>query len=321
MKIRLIFFNLNMKTIFQIVICGVLISSCSRSNTTDDMKQKPLRSYKVAMVQMEVEAGKLEANLDRARARIETAAQQGAQIALLPEVMDLGWTDPSARELAFEIPDGKTCKALRDAAKQNNIYVCAGIVEKDGDKRYNAAVIIDPSGEVILKHRKLNELDIAHDVYAQGDGLNVVHTPLGTMGLYICADATASGNALSEALGYMGADIILSPSAWAVPPDFDNVATPYGGTWRNVYEPVSSRFNLWVISVSNVGKIENGPWKGWDCIGSSLVFDANGKEVLQGPFGAMADTILYVDITLKDRPARGTAWHEYWTKQQIQKTP
>ena len=279
------------------------------------MTQKPLRNYKVAMVQMEVEAGKLDANLARAKERIATAAQHGAKIALLPEVMDLGWTDPSARELAYEIPDGKTCKALRDAAKQNNIYVCAGIVEKDGDKRYNAAVIIDPAGEVILKHRKLNELDIAHDVYAQGDGLNVVHTPLGTMGLYICADATASGNALSEALGYMGADLILSPSAWAVPPDYDNVATPYGGTWRNVYEPVSSRFNLWVISVSNVGKIEKGPWKDWDCIGSSLVYDADGKEVLQGPFGAKADTILYVDVTLKDRPARGTAWHDYWGKQ------
>jgi predicted amidohydrolase len=307
-------FNLNARPLFHLLMCGFFIFSCSRNENSEDMSQKPLRNYKVAMVQMEVQAGKLDANLARAKERIATAAQQGAKIVLLPEVMDLGWTDPSARELAYEIPDGKTCRELRDAAKQNNIYVCAGIVEKDVDKRYNAAVIIDPAGEVILKHRKLNELDIAHDVYAQGDGLNVVHTPLGTMGLYICADATASGNALSEALGYMGADLILSPSAWAVPPDYDNVATPYGGTWRNVYQPVSSRFNLWVISVSNVGKIEKGPWKDWDCIGSSLVYDADGKEVLQGPFGAKADTILYVDVTLKDRPARGTAWHDYWRK-------
>lgn len=277
--------------------------------------QQSLRNYKVAMVQMEVEAAKLDANLARAKDRIAEAARNGAKIALLPEVMDLGWTDPSARDLAFEIPDGKTCKALRDAAKKNKIYVCAGIVEKDGDKRYNAAVIIDPSGEVILKHRKLNELDIAHDVYAQGDGLNVAHTPLGTIGLYICADATANGNVLSEALGYMGADIILSPSAWAVPPDFDNVATPYGDTWRRVYKPVSSRFGLWVISVSNVGKIEKGPWKDWDCIGSSLVYNADGEEVLQGPFGAKADTIIYVDVALRDRPARGTSWQRHWSKQ------
>lgn len=278
--------------------------------------REPLRNYKVALIQMEVEAGRLDDNLRRAKERITTAATNGAKIALLPEVMDLGWTDPSARDLAYEIPDGKTCKELRDAARQNGIYVCAGIVEKDNDNRYNAAVIIDPSGNVILKHRKLNELDIAHDVYDQGDGLNVVHTPLGTMGLYICADATASGNTLSESLGYMGADIILSPSAWAVPPDFDNIATPYGDTWRRVYGPVSKRFALWVISVSNVGKIEKGPWKDWDCIGSSLVYNADGEEVLQGPFGAKADTIIYVDVALKDRPARGTTWHEFWNKQE-----
>lgn len=306
---------LKVKHSFHLLMC-VFVLSCSNPKKPNDVTQPTLRSYKVAMVQMKVEAAKPDVNLAHAKERITEAARNGAKIALLPEVMDLGWTDPSARELAYEIPDGKTCRALRDAAMANNIYVCAGIVEKDGDKRYNAAVIIDPAGEVILKHRKLNELDIAHDVYAQGDGLNVVHTPLGTMGLYICADATASGNALSEALGYMGADIILSPSAWAVPPDFDNVATPYGDTWRRVYQPVSSRFELWVISVSNVGKIEKGPWKDWDCIGSSLVYNADGQEVLQGPFGVTADTIIYVDVELKDRPARGTTWHEHWSKEE-----
>ena len=187
-------------------------------------------------------------------------------------------------------------------------------MEKDKDKIYNAAVIIDPSGQVILTHRKLNELDIAHDLYDQGDKLNVVHTPLGTLGLYICADATARGNVLSEALGYMGADIILSPSAWAVPPDFDNDATPYGDTWRKVYEPVSRKFDLWVIGVSNVGKVEAGPWRDWNCIGSSLVYAPGGKEILQAPFGENADTIIYVDIKLTNRPARGTKWGEYHNK-------
>ena len=84
-----------------------------------------------------------QANLDRATSRIAEAAANGATIALLPEAMDLGWTDPSARDLAFEIPEGKTCQALRKAAMLNGIYVCAGIIEKDGDKIYNAAVIIE----------------------------------------------------------------------------------------------------------------------------------------------------------------------------------
>jgi predicted amidohydrolase len=296
------------------ILFSIVFFLSGYSQEKKSMTPVQIRNYKLAMAQMKVEAGRLDANLDRATERISEAAAKGAKIVLLPEVMDLGWTDPSAKTLSFEIPEGKTCRRLRDAAKKNNIYVCAGIVEKDKDKIYNAAVIIDPSGEVILTHRKLNELDIAHDLYDQGDKLNVVHTPLGTLGVYICADATARGNVLSDALGYMGADIILSPSAWAVPPGFDNVATPYGDTWRNVYELVSRKFDLWVIGVSNVGKVEAGPWKDWNCIGSSLVYAPGGKELLQGPFGENADTIIYVDIRLTNRPARGTKWGEYQNK-------
>jgi predicted amidohydrolase len=298
-----------------VFLAAMFLGACTQ-NKVAMPEQTPVRNYKLAVAQMTVEAGKPDANLDRAEARIAEAASNGARMVVLPEVMDLGWTDPSARSLAYEIPNGKTCRRLRDAAMKNKVYVCAGIVEKDQDKTYNAAVIIDPQGEVILTHRKLNELDIAHDLYESGDRLNVVNTSLGTLGLYICADATAQGNSLSNSLGYMGADIILSPCAWAVPPDYDNKATPYGDTWRNVYKPVSEKFDLWVIGVSNVGKIEAGPWKDWDCIGSSLVYGPGGKEVLLAPFGATADTILYVDVALTDRPAKGTKWQEYWNKKE-----
>jgi len=294
-----------------LLFCSAIFVSCKQP--IPEMKSvSPERNYKLALIQMEVEGGKLDENLTRAVGRIRKAALGGARIALLPEVMDLGWTHPSARQFAFEIPEGKTCQALCKAARENSIYVCAGIVEKHGDKLYNAAIIINPSGTVILKHRKINELEIAHDLYATGEGLGVVHTPIGTLGLYICADATAQGNTLSNSLAYMGADIILSPSAWAVPPDFDQIATPYGDTWRKVYQPVSSCFGVWVASVSNVGKIEAGPWKDWHCIGASLVYNAEGEEILQAPYGVNADTILYVDIALKERPARGTTWHKYW---------
>jgi len=296
-----------------VILAALLVVACSQQKVTI-MENPPLRTYKLAMAQMMVEAGKPDANLDRATKRIAEAANKGAKIVLLPEAMDLGWTDPSAKTLAYEIPEGKTCRRLRDAAAKYNIYVCAGIIEKDGDKTYNAAVIIDPSGRVILAHRKLNELDIAHDLYEQGDKLNVVQTPLGVLGLYICADATARGNVLSNSLGYMGADIILSPCAWAVPPDYDNNATPYGGAWRKVYKPVSEMFDLWVVGVSNVGRIEAGPWKNWNCIGNSLVYAPGGKELLQAPYGEKADTLIYVDISLEDRPARGTKWEGYWNK-------
>jgi hypothetical protein len=100
-----------------------------------------------------------------------------------------------------------------------------------------------------------------------------------------------------------------------VKPGYDNKVNPYAEPWRSLYRATSSRFNIWNFGVSNVGRIEAGPWKDWSCIGSSLAFAPGGREVLQAPFGATADTIIYVDIALKDRPARGTGWQKYWELQ------
>ena len=228
--------------------------------------------------------------------------------------MDLGWTHPSAKTMAYPVPGGKTYEQLAAAARENHIYVVAGIVEKEGDKTYNTAVLISPDGKLLLKHRKLNELDIAHDLYDTGDRLNVCHTELGTIGLMICADAGAKEYAIQRSLGYMGADMILSPSSWAVVADHDNATDPYGDTWRGNYKPVAREFQMWIIGVSNVGWLTAGPWKGWKCIGCSLVIDPDGKEVLQAPYGVDADTIIYIDVQPRDRPARGTGWQEYWNK-------
>ena len=51
---------------------------------------------KVALAQMLVEGGQPDQNLQRAEARIQEAAQRGADLVLLPEALDFGWTHPSA---------------------------------------------------------------------------------------------------------------------------------------------------------------------------------------------------------------------------------
>ncbi|HLF33615.1 MAG TPA: carbon-nitrogen hydrolase family protein, partial [Cyclobacteriaceae bacterium] len=116
--------------------------------------------FKLALAQMYVEPGNLEKNLSHAADLVAEATSGGADVVLLPEVMDLGWTHPSAHEFAGTIPGGEASKRLCQAAKKNNVYICAGIVERDGEKVYNAAVIINNKGKILVKHRKLNELDI-----------------------------------------------------------------------------------------------------------------------------------------------------------------
>src|SRR5213076_546931 len=100
---------------------------------------------------------------------------------VLPECLDLGWTHPSARDLAQPIP-GPHCAQLTQAVKNAGVYVAAGLVERAGPKLFNAAVLIGPSGDLLLHHRKINELDIALDLYSVGDRVGVVDTELGHAG-------------------------------------------------------------------------------------------------------------------------------------------
>ncbi len=266
---------------------------------------------KLAMIQMRVVCGERDENLARACRLVDQAAGKGAKVVVLPEAMDLGWTQPSAKSQAEPIPQGHACQTLASAAKKNGIYVCAGLIERAGERVFNSAVLINPAGEVVLLHRKINELEIAHDFYAQGDRLGVCETEFGTVGLMICADATAVDCVLTKSLCYMGADIILSPSAWAMPPEHDNEAEPYGQVWLDSYCPVAKDFSVYIAGVSNVGWIEAGPWAGRKCIGCSLLVGPDGQVILTGPYGVDAETILYADIAPTPRPARAATWREY----------
>ncbi len=276
--------------------------------------QEKMQSFKLALVQMTVIGGDRQTNLKHAGEHIAAAAQHGANVILLPEAMDLGWTHPSALTEAQPIPTGETCTFLQKLAVENQLYIVSGLIEKADDTVYNSAVLIDPTGALLLTHRKINELDIGHPYYAVGDRLHVAKTKFGTFGLMICADANTSEFHLTRSLCYMGADVILSPCSWAVVANHDNDKEPYGALWKNAYKAVAQDFSVWIAGCSNVGWMTDGPWKGWKGIGCSLVIAPDGEEALSGPYGAEADTVLYVDVTPVKRPAQGTDWPSVWKK-------
>lgn len=251
---------------------------------------------KIALAQMLVEPGEKQANLARAEAWIAQAAGRDAEVVVLPEALTLGWTHPSARTLADEIPSGESCARLRVAARAHRIFVCAGLVERAGDRLFNAAVLLDPDGNLLIHHRKIHELDFARELYACGDRLAVAETRFGRVGVMICADGFAPGQAISRTLGMMGARVILSPCAWAVPADHDNAREPYGQLWLDNYGPVAREFGMPIIGVSNVGPITAGPWQGRKCIGNSLVIGGDGREVVRGPYGESAEALVMVDV-------------------------
>jgi predicted amidohydrolase len=243
---------------------------------------------------MLVEPGCAEKNLSRAEERVCEAAKNGAQIVVLPEASDYGWADPSASGNAGPIPGGASCERLRELARRAQVYLCAGLVEREGGRLFNAAVLFTPDGELLLHHRKIHELDIAQDLYAFGDRLGVARTPFGTIGVMICADAFAAGEPISRTLALMGADLIVSPCAWAVPADHDNEREPYGALWRDCYGRVAREHHLRIAGASNVGPITAGPWAGRKCIGCSLAVGPDGEPSATGPYGEEA--LIVVDL-------------------------
>ena len=243
---------------------------------------------------MLVEGGEPKRNLERAHAVMAGAAKERCDAVVLPECLNFGWTHPSARERTPPIP-GVHSDLLSAAARETGIWVAAGLVERDGDRLHNTAVLLSPDGELVLKHRKINELELAHDLYSFGTGVQCADTPLGRIGLLVCADLFPDSLELGRALGRMGCRLILSPCAWAVPGDHDNRKEPYGALWRDSYTTLAGEFPLSVVGVSNVGPVDAGPWRGRKCIGCSLAVGPGGAILTQGPYSAESLEVIEVD--------------------------
>ncbi|WP_299531306.1 carbon-nitrogen hydrolase family protein [Ulvibacterium sp.] len=259
-------FTLSLSFVFLVVLNHTLMAQSA-------VKKETLH---VGIGQMHVNGGNPEVNLKNATLFIKQAAENSCDVIVLPECLDFGWTNSSAINEAQPIP-GDHSKVLQEAAKENAIYVVAGLTERDGNQIHNTALLISPNGQILGKHRKVNILDIARHIYTPGMSCTVTPTDLGMIGMNICADNSPATNELGHALGYMGADIILSPCSWAVPPDYDNEKTPYGDIWKESYTEIAQKHHIPVIGVSNTGLVKDGEWKGWWCIGASLVVSKDGE--------------------------------------------
>jgi predicted amidohydrolase len=235
------------------------------------------------MGQMLVECGEPDRNLERAERMIRRGREAGCDFVVLPECLDLGWTFPDAPSMAAEIPGPRSAR-LAEMAQTCGVHVVAGLTERAGREVYNSAVLISPKGELLRKHRKVNELDIGRSVYATGEDVAVTRTALGPVGVNICADNFPETLALAQSMALMGARLVLSPCAWAVDEDHDNQREPYGELWLGAYGTLARDHGLTVVGVSNVGWLTGGPWAGRKCIGCSLAVGPAGV-LARGSYG------------------------------------
>jgi len=81
-----------------------------------------------------------------------------ADLIVLPELCNTGYHFTSRQEveaLAEEIPFGKTTETLCRLAQSRGVYIIAGLIERSGDRCYNASVLVGPSG-YIATYRKIH---------------------------------------------------------------------------------------------------------------------------------------------------------------------
>ena len=262
-------------------------------------------SIRVGMGQLLVEGGEPERNLERAERMIAEAASHRCDVVLLPETLDFAWTHPSALTEAQPIP-GPYSDRLCQAALHHNLYLCAGLTERAADGRiYNAAILINPLGEIICKYHKINLLEVELPFYAVGQTLNVVDTPLGKIGLNICADNFLDGLPIGHTLARMGAEFILSPSSWTVDYSITEEHDPYREKWVKPYSILAQLYNVSVVGTTSVGYIVGGPYEGKKSVGCSLAVDASGIRA-QGTFNEFAGDLVVADLPRPVRAEQGT---------------
>jgi predicted amidohydrolase len=142
-------------------------------------------------------------------ALLDRGLPEGADIALLPEGITVVGTTKRYADVAETIP-GPTTERLGEFAKRKQVWLVAGIYEREKQAVYNTAVLIDRQGRVAGRYRKVY---IPREEFeggiTPGSDYPVFRTDFGTVGLMICWDVQFADPA--RALALRGAEMILLP--------------------------------------------------------------------------------------------------------------
>ena len=230
------------------------------------------RPVKIASAQIFCLDGDRSGNLVRIENAVIEAKAEGADLVAFPESCIFGWENPDAHKRACPIP-GEDSGLLCEMAKKHKIYIHIGLDEKDGDKLYGAAILIDDNGKILLKHRKNNVLaELMTPPYSEGSGVEAVDTPLGRIGVMICADSFRK-NLLQE-MRDLKPDYVLIPYGWAAE---EGKWPGHGKELMKTVKNAAKTIGCPVVGTDVVGAITHGPWTGQVYGGQSLASDAEGK--------------------------------------------
>lgn len=167
---------------------------------------------KVAVAQMNSVLCDVDANLKKVEALMRSAAQQGADIVLVPETFTTGYeVGDRIGDVSYPIP-GRITDFLAKLCRELKLYFYGGMIEKDGRVYHNTAVLISSRGEILARYRKVHLFSSEKAMFAAGAEPVVVKTEFGTLGLTICMDLLFPE--YIRGLVLSGAEYILNSTDW-----------------------------------------------------------------------------------------------------------
>lgn len=180
---------------------------------------------RVAAIQM-ISGADVQTNLERAGQLIARAAEQGAQLVLLPECF-AAFGNRSLQAIAAAEYDGSgpIRRFLAEQARVHGIWLVGGSIPlpaEAGGKAMACCLVVDDQGREVARYDKLHLFDVevpdnqrsyreSRD-YDYGDRFVCIDTPVGRLGLSICYDVRFAE--LYQALRDAGAELIVVPSAF-----------------------------------------------------------------------------------------------------------
>lgn len=171
-----------------------------------------VRTVRVAAIQVESKHGLIQANHEHPIPFIERAAQQGAQLVVLPELFATGYIPNETLWDFAEPKDGPTVTWLKKTARQFGIYLGAGLLESDGRDFFNIFVLCDPEGR---EAGRVSKIEAESYVFKRTSSNHILETALGRIGVGICADNQMVSFLRQMADGSV--DMILMPHGWPTP--------------------------------------------------------------------------------------------------------
>lgn len=213
-------------------------------------------------------------NVERSCRALHAAAEQGAQVVVLPELASSGYafTDRAEAHDAAQPVDGPCVTAWAEVAAKRDLIVVGGFCERGvDDSVHNSAVLIDPSG-VRAVYRKAHLWDRERLIFDAGDAVPpVIDTRVGRIGMVVCYDLEFPEWVRIPALA--GAQLLCAPSNW---PDAPRPPGERAGEVLRVM--ADAGMNRMFIAVCD----RVGAERGVEWVGGSVIVDPDGWPLAGG---------------------------------------